>query len=70
MRNEAPINDNHIAMRRLFDSTSAELQGEFHFDDWESDHLMACKECQHIRDVFARQFVAMKARTAGTNDGA
>jgi hypothetical protein len=70
MRNEAPINEDHISMRRLFDSTSADLQGEFHLDDWELAHLIACKECQHIRDVFARQFVAMKAKTAGNNDAA
>jgi hypothetical protein len=68
MGDEAPITGDHILMRRLFDSTSADLQGEFHLDDWELAHLNACEECQHIRDVFARQFLAMKARAAGSND--
>jgi hypothetical protein len=67
MRNEPTTNENHIAVRRLFDSTSPELQGEFHFDDWELVHLTGCEECQHIREVFARQLIVMKAK-AGSND--
>jgi hypothetical protein len=69
MHNDATVNENHITMQRLFNSTSADLQGEFHFDDWELVHLTGCEECQHIRDVFARQSIAMKAR-AGSNDAA
>ena len=54
----------HIATQRLFDSISNELQAEFRFDDWEMKHLAACKECEHIRDVFGKQFSAMHAKAS------
>ena len=48
----------HVSTRRLFDSCWS--QGEFHLDEWESNHLLDCQVCMHIRDVFARQYTAMK----------
>ena len=67
MGNDPTATESHVSMRRLFDSTSADLQGKFHFDNWELTHLTGCEECQHIRDVFARQFVAMKGKAADGN---
>ena len=48
----------HVSTRRLFDSCWS--QDEFHLDEWESNHLLDCQVCMHIRDVFARQYTAMK----------
>jgi hypothetical protein len=55
----------HVSTRRLFDSCWS--QDEFHLDEWESSHLADCQVCTHIRDVFARQYTAMKARV-GDNE--
>ena len=54
----------HIATQRLFESISVDLQEEFRFDEWEMKHLAGCKECEHIRDVFGRQFSAMQQKAA------
>jgi hypothetical protein len=59
------IQEIHIATQRLFDSISVDLQQEFCLDDWELHHLAGCKECEHIRDVFGRQFSAMHKTAAG-----
>jgi hypothetical protein len=53
------IKEIHIATQRLFESVSVDLAQQFRFDDWEMKHLADCKECEHIRDVFGRQFSAM-----------
>ena len=57
----------HIVTRRLFESISVDFQGEFRFEDWEADHLHDCAECQHIREVFARQVIALNAKTGKYN---
>jgi hypothetical protein len=54
----------HIATQRLFDSISVDLEQEFHFDDWELNHLAECTECEHVRDVFGRQSSAMNKKAA------
>ena len=51
----------HVSMRRLFDSC---WQGEFHLDEWELSHLADCVHCMHIRDVLARQDIAMQTRVS------
>ncbi len=56
----------HVSTRRLFDSCWS--HGEFHLDEWELSHLADCSECTHVRDVFARQSIAMKSR--GDDDAA
>ena len=61
---DARIKAIHIATQRLFDSISIDLENEFHLDDWELKHLSGCKECQHIREVFGRQFSAMRKKAA------
>ena len=53
----------HIETLRLFDSSRGDLQGKFRFEDWESEHLAVCQECQHIREVFSRQFTAIKPKS-------
>jgi hypothetical protein len=63
MSNEQRRREIHVSTRRLFESTSPDFQAEFRFDDWEVDHLHDCGECQHIREVFARQIIALKARS-------
>jgi hypothetical protein len=64
MDHDARIKAIHIATQRLFDSISLDQQENFHFDDWELTHLAGCQECEHIRDVFGRQFSAMRRKTA------
>ena len=49
----------HIDTRRLFDTSRIDLGEEFELEDWEFTHLKECKECQHIKEVFARQFKAL-----------
>jgi hypothetical protein len=61
---EVKTKEIHIATRRLFDSISTDLEQELHFDDWELKHLAECKECEHIRDVFGRQFSEMNKNAA------
>ena len=64
MAYDVRIKEIHIATQRLFESVSVVLEQEFHFDDWELNHLAGCKECEHIRDVFGRQFSAMHRKAA------
>ena len=67
MDHDARIKAIHIATQRLFDSISIDQQQDFRFDDWELKHLAGCPECEHIRDVFGRQFSAMRKKAA-TNE--
>ncbi len=64
MEYDVRIKQIHIATQRLFDSVSIDVEQEFRFDDWELKHLAGCKECEHIRDVFGRQFSAMHKKAA------
>ena len=64
MDHDARIKAIHIATQRLFDSISVERQLDFRFDEWELQHLAGCSECEHIRDVFGRQFSAMQKKAA------
>jgi hypothetical protein len=49
----------HIKPLRLFDLSQAESRkSNFRLEDWEKEHLRECDECQHIVEVFARQFTS------------
>lgn len=65
MANEARTREQHIATRRLFDSISPELQERVQLEDGELEHLLCCNECKHVREVFAKQFIAMKQKNEG-----
>jgi len=66
MGNEGELT-RHISTRRLFESVSPDFKEELQFEDWELMHLPGCAECQHIRDVFARQFIEL-SRPASTGN--
>ncbi len=53
----------HVDTLRLFDASRGDLQGKFTLEDWELKHLAECKECQHVREVFGRQFTAFRPKT-------
>jgi hypothetical protein len=58
----------HIQPLRLFDLVQAEVkQSKFRLDDGEEQHLQQCLECQHVRDVFARQFNPKKKPNGESN---
>jgi hypothetical protein len=52
----------HIHMLRLLDASRGDLQGKFKLEEWELDHLAGCGECQHVREVFGRQFTSLKPK--------
>ena len=54
----------HINTLRLFDSSRGDLQGKFTLEAGELEHLAQCAECQHVREVFRRQFTALKPKEA------
>ena len=54
----------HINTLRLFDASRGDLQGKFKLEDWELKHLAQCVECRHVREVFGRQFTALKPKDA------
>ena len=54
----------HIETLRLFDASRGDLVGLFQLEASELKHLESCKECQHVREVFGRQFTALKPKAA------
>jgi hypothetical protein len=60
----------HIKPLRLFDLVQAEVKkSNFRLDQPEQEHLQECKECQHVHEVFSRQFNP-KPPSGGTNPAA
>jgi hypothetical protein len=54
----------HIETLRLFDASRGDLQGRFKLEEWELAHLAICNECQHVREVFGRQFTTLKPKVS------
>ncbi len=49
--------DDHIKLLRLFDLSRVEARvSGFQLNEEEKQHLRGCEECQHVLEVFARQF--------------
>lgn len=50
-------NDDHIKLLRLFDLSQAETKHSgFTLKPEEKEHIRRCAECQHVLEVFTRQF--------------
>jgi hypothetical protein len=49
--------DEHIKPLRLFDVSQGNLRKKpIELEPCEKEHLQHCEECQHVLEVFTRQF--------------